>query len=153
MLYKDHFIRHLLLPPLPDFILEKINWNLSEYKRKAPVVNNPDYMWSDDFNNDMNDWCQKNIAGGIYYAFQFASRDMPVHKDHVSTAKLLYILDAGGDDVYTEFYKEDSLTLLHKEKLPLHQWYVVKTDINHAVKGITPPRIRFSICASLFGKI
>jgi len=96
MLYQDHFVRHLLLPPLPDFILGKINWNLSEYKRKGHKVANPNYMWSDDFNNDMNDWCQKNIAGGIYYAFQFASQDMPIHKDIVSTAKLLYILDAGG---------------------------------------------------------
>jgi hypothetical protein len=150
MVYHNHFIRSLKLPSLPHDIQEKINWNFLEYRRKGPVYNNPNYIWSDDFNKEVNEWCQKNVAGGVYYAFQLATKDMPTHKDKGSTTKLLYLLDTGGDNVYTEFYEEDGLTLIHDIVLVTHQWYLIKTDVNHAVKGITTPRVRFSICATLF---
>ena len=151
-LYKDLYVRELLLPPLPTVIQEKINWNYSEYQRQA-VSKDPNYTWSDNFNADVNEWCQQNIAPGIYYAFQLARDNMPMHKDNGTITKFLYILDAGGDDVYTEFFKEDAVTLLHKEKLELHKWYIIRTDINHRVIGITPPRVRFSITARLFKTI
>ena len=144
----DFYIKKLSsFPKLPTDIYEKINFNLDQYRNKNTVGNNVNYVWSDDFNENINNWCQQNVVDGIYYAFQIATEDMPLHKDKNSTVKLIYVLDTGGDDVLTNFYN-DKQELLHSLKVEPNFWYLLKTDVFHAVEGITRPR--FSICATVF---
>ncbi len=149
MEYKKLYIRETFFPSFPKKILENINWNIDQYTRKAPNLTDH-YMWSDDFNQEINEWSQKNVIPGIYYAFQIAFKDLPLHKDSASTVKLIYVLDSGGDDVYTSFYSEDQKTLLHSIKVESNKWYILKTDIWHGVTGIIRPR--FSICSTIFYK-
>lgn len=148
MEYKSLFIRETNFPSLPDELLRKINWNVDEYEKKAPTYKDPNYTWTDDFNTEINVWAQKNIIPGIYYAYQIARADMPIHKDVTSSVKLINVLDTGGEDVWTNFYDEDKSTLLHSTKVPFNKWYILKTDVWHSVIGIERPR--FSICSTVF---
>ena len=134
-------------PKIPRDIYEKINFDVSLYQNKSVGGTNLNYVWSDDFNESVNKWCQQNIIDGLYYAFQVATHDMPLHKDKNSTVKLIYVLDTGGENVLTSFYNEQQL-LLHSLKLEKNCWYLLKTDVWHDVKGIISPR--FSICATVF---
>ena len=134
-------------PKLSAEIYEKINFNLSLYQNKNTLGTNVNYVWSDDFNKDINEWCKKHIIDDVYYAFQIATADMPLHKDKNSTVKLIYVLDTGGDNVITSFYNQQKQKL-HSIKVEANCWYLLKTDVWHCVEGITSPR--FSICATVF---
>ena len=151
MQYNDYFIKPINFPRLSTDIEKKINFNIDEYQRRAPVATNPNYMWTDDFNREVNEWCNDHVMRGLYYAFQIARGDMPLHKDNNSTVKLIYLLTTGGDNVSTSFYSEDRQQKLHSVTLNLNTWYILKTDIWHGVTGITVPR--FSICATIFRKL
>ena len=151
MQYNDYFVKPTNFPKLTQDIEQKINYNIEEYHRSSPIVNDPNYLWTDNHNQEINEWCNDHLMRGIYYAFQIARADMPLHKDNNSTVKLIYLLKTGGDNVITSFYSEDKEKKLHSIKLNLNTWYLLKTDIWHGVTGITSPR--FSICATVFKKL
>tara|TARA_R110000868_G_scaffold411182_1_gene702164 strand:- start:116 stop:598 length:483 start_codon:yes stop_codon:yes gene_type:complete len=151
MQYNNYFIKPVNFPKLTHNVEQKINYNIEEYSRSIPFVNDPNYMWTDNHNQEINEWCNDHVIRGIYYGFQISRADMRLHKDNNATVKLIYLLTTGGDNVITSFYSEDKEKKLHSVKLNLNTWYLLKTDIWHNVTGITSPR--FSICATVFRKI
>lgn len=83
------------------------------------------------------------------------------HTDNPEGWALLYVLDLGGDDVWTKFWREkgkpllrygcapnnyigcgnfDNMILLDSAKLELHRWYLINATILHSIHGITGPR-------------
>lgn len=81
------------------------------------------------------------------------------------SAKLYYLLETGGDNVITSFYKEQGqplerygdpanmcscldyskLDLLSQTVFPKHQWVLLNTDILHGVENIEGDRINLAI--------
>ena len=148
-MYLDQCYRYVNFPQIPKEILEKINWNLSEYQRKAFTNYADSYLWSDDFNQEIDQWGKANICDSMYFAFQIISADLAMHKDRSTKIKLSYILQTGGPRAATEWYN-DQEELIQSAVLEPFRWHIFKADTYHAVKNIDPGQSRFSITARIF---
>ena len=103
----------------------------------------------DEFNKEINSWCQENICDTMYWAFQIVSNDLPMHRDLGTKIKLTYILQTGGKDTVTEWYN-DKEELVESVALEPFRWHIFKADSYHAVKNITPGQQRFSVTGRVF---
>jgi hypothetical protein len=140
-------IRYLNLPKLPDELTSKINYNYNEYAEKYKTKTG-NYIWSDSFNEEINEWCKKNICEDMYWAFQIIKNDLLVHKDVGTEVKLSYLLKTGGDDAITYFTEEDGVTVTHRYVVEPFRWHLLKADVPHGVSGVND--IRFSITGRIF---
>ena len=122
---------------------------MSDYQRKAHTNFPNSYLWSDEFNQEINSWCKENICDTMYWAFQIVSNDLPMHRDLGTKIKLTYILKTGGKDTVTEWYN-DKQELVESVALEPFRWHIFKADSYHAVKNITPGQQRFSITGRVF---
>lgn len=121
------------------------------------------------------DWARKTIssdATDMRYTFSTPekSRDrLGPHCDRSRWYSLIFLLDAGGDNHYTAFYKEKNQNLLerdfgyhvdnynqldeiHRLKIPLKRWVLLNTRILHSAENITGTRIAFHISFGAFPK-
>lgn len=142
--------RYMNLPKIPNDVLSKINPDLDQYS--VTVSNTPNYMWTDDFNEDINQWCKANICDSMYWAFQMIRPpEMQIHKDRTTTHKFLYVLDTGGDHVETKYYDEhDPFRVVETLIIPAHQWCILKVDCYHSVHNIDPGRVRMAVTGRIF---
>ena len=145
------YVRYLNLPQIPKSVLNTVNYNYNDYIKKAGEGGGT-YSWSDDYNQEINSWCQQNICDTMYWAFQIIRGDLGIHKDTGGTlTKLTYLLETGGSNVATEFYADDKTTLLERVVLEPHSWHILKADTYHGVTGVESGKIRFSITGRVFG--
>jgi len=135
------------LPKIPQEIIDRLPTDIEQYSKKSTFHN---YTWSDDFNQSINEWCQQHICKEIYWACQFATGDLPKHIDRPTNIKFVYLLDTGGDQVYTKFWSEDGNTLLSQYLVPLHQWCIIKVNSLHSPEGMADNSVRFSITGKIF---
>lgn len=152
MAYPYKYYRFLNLPRIPDDILCQINREFDSYQRKNPGtgVNRDVYVWSDSFNQVINDWCQQNICSEMYWGFQIIRGNMQPHVDNVTVIKMNYLVDTGGPDVITEWYAEDGVTVIDSVVIDPHRWHILKVDTLHGVKNVMPGATRFSITGRIF---
>ena len=149
-MYAIKFVRCLNLPKLPQDIIDRIPRNYSLYEKKIQGIKSVHYVWTDSHNQEVDAWCKENVCDSMYYAYQIISGNMVLHKDQGTKIKFIYLLDAGGSDVWTEFYADDQCTLLQREKLEINRWYIMKVDVYHKVVGIDPGNVRFGITGRVF---
>jgi hypothetical protein len=88
------------------------------------------------------------------------------HCDNPESWGLMYLLDLGGDDVWTKFWREqgkplnrygagpgngivcnnfDNLILLESVKFPVCRWILLDATILHSIHGITGPRANITV--------
>ena len=146
---RENFIRYIDLPPIPDEILSKINRNYKEYGRKFPDRQGPEIYWSDDFNEEVNEWCRKNISRDLYFAFSILGKDVAVHVDNITTLKLNYVVDPGGSEPLTRFFDSEG-NLLKAYSIPINRWHIFDGSIPHDSVGIEPGRTRLLITTRVF---
>ena len=146
MLPSQH-IQYLNFPPIPQDIIDNLTLEFEQYQKQT---NNPaNWWWSDSFNQEINEWCQKNICADMYFAFQHAIGGLPIHKD-TSKIKLNYVLSTGGSDVITSFYDEDKTTVLNSYCIEPQRWHLIKVDVYHGVTNAEPGQYRFSVTGQVF---
>ena len=80
---------------------------------------------------------------------QIIKNGIGIHKDIGRSKVYNYLLDTGGDNVYTRFYDEDKKTELFKINIPLHTWHQLDVTGYHNVTGIQQDRISITIYESL----
>lgn len=78
------------------------------------------------------------------FIYHRVGKDIPIHIDNYRKECYNYIIDCGGDDVYTNFYDDDK-NLVYSEKLPSFTWHKLNVSANHNVTGIEDGRTRFAI--------
>jgi hypothetical protein len=72
---------------------------------------------------------------------------LPIHKDTNRYVAYNYIIDPGGDDVYTCFY-DDNHNLISKTKIEVNRWHKLDVRTFHNVEGMTRPRIALTVYPS-----
>ena len=142
----NNYISYLDLPKIPDSILNSLPRKLEDY---VPKRNYFTFHWSESHNIELDKWCKENISKDLYYAFMLTNGDLLLHKDVGTITKLNYIIDAGGDQVYTKFYNEDK-KLVREYVIEPHRWHLLKSDSYHSVNGIAKNQLRFSVTAKIF---
>jgi len=88
-----------------------------------------------------------DIRGRIFY--QIIKKGISTHKDIGRKIIYNYILDTGGEEVFTRFYEEDKVTESLSVKIPLHKWHKLDTTHYHNVTGIERPRVAISVYEKL----
>lgn len=69
--------------------------------------------------------------------------EMVIHVDQRDVA-YNYIIDPGGDDVYTCYYDEN-LNVIEKHKIESGRWHKLDVTVLHNVIGMTRPRVALTI--------
>jgi len=78
---------------------------------------------------------------------QTITSGIPIHKDPNRNLALNYVIDTGGTDVITSFYKDQdnqsghTLDPVEEYKIIPHIWHELRTDVFHGVSGLTSKRI------------
>jgi len=179
-------------PPIPKELLDNLADNLHNNKIINDIGYGVEHIKNNqkltacrytmgDLNSDqLTGWLENNILGvesrfNILYQTQQARNNMPsthiVHSDRERLTALNYIIDEGGEDVITSWYKENNkelfrerktsggqsdsgfvnyqnLELLKSAKLEKNCWYIIDTRILHDVDNITGTRKSISISFS-----
>jgi hypothetical protein len=131
-------------------LIDQFDQNPETHRQaQSSVVHGP-YAWSSHGTEDINTWCQQNISAEMYFASQCMINNVDIHKDIGTKIKLSFILDTGGNDVVTNFYADDQITLLASYVIEPNRWHIFKADTYHQVSNITPGQVRFSITGRIF---
>jgi hypothetical protein len=186
------FYKKLNFPPIPEHIINSLESSLIDntvvgdigYKEKH-IKNNKElvacgYSMGNIVNSELTTWLEQNIPDintrfNILYQTQRSNNNVPsthiVHTDRLRLTALNYIIDTGGDNVMTSWYKEDgkelqrskkitgsqsdsgavdykNLQLLESVNLEKNNWYIINTRILHDVDNITATRKSISISFS-----
>jgi hypothetical protein len=141
-------MRYLELPRIPDSIIDNLPTDWDQYDRKVSYPGS-NYAWTDSFNQEINSWCQQNISPDMYFGFQIMSGDVPIHRDHGTRTKLVYLIYPGGKSVATNFYS-DQQELAQSYVINTNRWHVLQTDCLHSVDGIEAGQFRFSVTGRIF---
>lgn len=87
-----------------------------------------------------------DITGRVFV--QIVRSGIDIHKDTGRTIIYNYILETGGDNVYTRFFDEDQETELYKINIPKHTWHQLDVTYFHDVVGIEKDRVAISVYES-----
>ena len=94
--------------------------------------------------------------------YQTIVQELPMHKNknfsefynrELPGTRINYLIDAGGENVQTIWYKEVSkenevyISPTHNVVFPIHTWHELKVFIYHSVVNIEKGRRRFAITA------
>jgi hypothetical protein len=146
-MYEPRWLQYIDLPPIPEALIKELDQNFDAFAPKSQYEN---YVWSDSFNHQINDWCQKNICQNMYWGFQIMQGDVPKHKDVGTQTKFIYLITSGGDQVHTRFWADDGETQLADYVTECGRWHLLKADTMHSVEGIQPKSVRFSVTGRVF---
>lgn len=141
-------IRYLNLPQIPEDIIKNLNYNFEEYDQRTRQLDT--YLWSDSFSDELNIWCKKNICEDMYWGFQIISGNLPIHKDVGTEIKLIYLLQLGGDNVLTNFYEDDKITISDSYNIQANRWHILQANRYHSVENVES--VRFSVTGRVFPK-
>jgi len=144
------FIQYINLPPIPTELIDHLPKDDSQWRKKDIKGNMPWYRWSDEYNREINAWCQRYISSDMYWAFQLMSADMPKHLDRGTTTKFNYVINTGGDDVWTRFWTNDQESMLAEYQIEPFRWHIFKSDTYHSVEGVQPGQVRIAVTGRIF---
>jgi hypothetical protein len=152
------YIEYLNFPTVPEHLIKS-----PEYVLTGPFEFNTSYFKSKTVNRDLMDWLQ------IIFPFEFTAlytisyHTLPIHKDVGITEEacptvgdrsiaINYVINTGGNNVTTQVYDEDQLTVLKSEKISKQKWHYLTVDKFHGVTGILPYDKRFSISITVLNQ-
>lgn len=181
--------KFLDLPPVPQHIIDSVDLTrlpaLPTPDNPMPdLIYNPRYLknWDGyDYQSAINirvrhaeyeSWARENVCRslGDPTLMWTMIMDRPAgikgissgaHTDTSRDFTMIYLIDLGGDNVKTVFYKEKKQSLLRPPKtygevqqdleildsveLPLHTWFILDSRVLHSAEGLTRNRVAFQV--------
>ena len=64
--------------------------------------------------------------------------------------KLIYLVELGGNNVLTNFYEEDKITVTNSYNIEARRWHILQAEKYHSVHNVES--VRFSITGRVFPK-
>lgn len=143
------YLNELFFPKIPRFILQAIRAEFLKDPNSIPDLDQYGHAGKP-IPIEAVAWLRTNILKGDWY-MQYFNRDQGIHKDPKTSTRILYLIDLGGPEVITSFYKEDKKTVLARCHLQAERWYLLKTDRWHDVRGIEEGKLRRAISVRVHG--
>lgn len=138
-------LRELSLPPIPSDLLPSLKdlqadtntFHFHEFLHVNAVASAPITDWLISTTNLPLRRCYLQL---MYPGF-------PRHVDTTRDVAINYLIDAGGTDVWTTFYNtyDKDEKPYFKTKVAEKTWFMLKTNMPHAVEGSVTPRYIFII--------
>lgn len=154
-------LTNLPLPPVPDDLLQEL---LSYMMDDQVPLSQKIMIRTSNFdikehNKKWSAWVRENITPSfIRCGIQRTNMgDLVPHRDQGRRFGLLYLAKAGGDQVFTKFYKSkpgleqqhsydyDQVILKQQFQFKEKSWNLINNRAIHSVNGITNDRISLSI--------
>jgi len=142
------------LPQIPDELLildfdELINtpWGMTpkSFSGLTPTYTSHAFGFGFDVPPEITELLQPYFPWKIRVRYQIMTKHVHSHMDYSRKCTFNYLLQTGGDDVYTSWKKDDAVTEIYKVCAPLRTWHRLQTDIYHAVSPHPQPRIAISV--------
>jgi len=146
-MYPKRFIQYLNLPQIPQHLIDELPQSMQDYDHKVVYKS---YRWTDDLNQEIDQWCKQHICPDMYFAFQFMEGDLEPHQDRGTLTKINYLISTGGADVITRFHEEDQVVAEYR--IEPQRWHLLKADTVHSVSGVEPGLLRWSVTGRVFGQ-
>lgn len=146
---REHYIRYVNLPPIPNEIVSNLNQNFNEYQDQAGSRVGSHFFWSNNFNHEINDWGQANINSNLYFGFLIATKDAQKHVDKDTLIKINYVISTGGSNVLTRFFDLNGNVVKEYQVEP-NRWHIFDASVPHEVINIEPGQTRFLVTAKIF---
>jgi len=119
-------------------------------------------------NPEFANWAKPNISDKfIFSGTNYVLIDQPTprttgaHTDATRDYALMYTVQSGGDQAELCYWKQkneklirprktyvsdfNDLDLIHRIKLPLYEWMLVRTDVLHSVENLCSTRIQLQL--------
>jgi hypothetical protein len=127
------------------------------------------YHYYQTLNEDFTNWCHENIHPeafdcGVRFCDGERGPYLAPHTDIKRDIAVMYLLDPGGEDAETVWYKEhgeelvrgrsvqannySNLDVVDSTKFPLNTWVALNTLILHGVENVTGVRTAFQLSAN-----
>lgn len=142
------YIQWLNIPKIPDDLLDRLPRDFNMYEKLTSYENV--FYRSDSFIDEIRAWCETNVSDTVNWGFQIITGDAPKHRDLRVNVKFHYVIETGGQQVYTHFWKEDGSNIKKSIMIPRNKWHILKVDELHSVQGITDGMTRFSLTGKIF---
>jgi hypothetical protein len=145
------YVEYPDIPQVPsNLLIERIEWVeqlVSPYTPEQIRLHGDVYMAWLNASRELEEFLQPYFTFPVTHniAYHRIGKNIPIHVDNFRKECYNYIIDCGGDNVYTNFYDEDKVTLLHQEVIPARTWHKLNVSVNHNVTGIEPGRSRFAL--------
>lgn len=142
------YYEELSWPKVPqEFCITDETFMIEQFQPAHPYPDYPYYRQFKCYNNTLYEKLQPlfdfNIRDRIFY--QIVKHGISTHKDTGRKIIYNYLLDTGGDNVYTNFYDENKTTEVFSVKIPSQTWHRLDVSYYHNVINIQKPRIAISI--------
>lgn len=151
--YPVEYARRLNFPRIPEHLLpDPEKWKFFEFLEENEYKT--DHFWTDDQNDRLNEWCQRNVCENAYFAFVI-SNGLEMHKDGseheglIQTTRLLYPITTGGEHAVTQFWADDKKTLLKEYTFEPFNWYLLAGSTYHSVRGVPKDKYRLIVSAQM----
>ena len=145
-------VRYLNLPTIPlDLIQEEISILKSNTDPSNRVF--PNYKWTSASKTKIENWCNANISENLVWGLQVMSGDLILHVDAPTKIKISYIIETGGNNVITEFYKDFEIkpeNLLDKICIEPFRWHILNVNTPHRIIGVDQGKTRISLTGRIF---
>ena len=142
---QSKLIEYIDLPKIPINLLDPLE---SIFDKPDATIIGPAHKWWHHkvVNDNLKNFLESIFSFEIVCQYQFILSHNPVHKDVTRSFVYNYLLDTGGDDIYTNFYDRwENGNLLASEKIPVNTWVKLNVKTFHQVKGLTKERLRISV--------
>jgi hypothetical protein len=102
-------------------------------------------------NNYTIHWCEKQLQEYLQtifpdkkkFRYQVLQKGVPVHIDKGRTECYNYILEAGGKNVETVWYKND--IEVYRTCIPEKKWHKLNVSVGHTVENIETERFAITV--------
>lgn len=144
---KSKYIQYLNFPSVPEDLIISL----------ATILDYPIYLLPGsksfhfktlDANDNLVAWLKDNIPIEFEHVrYQVIYNGITMHKDSTDRITVLnYLLDTGGDNVFTTVY-DDNKNILQQECIEEKKWHFLSTNFYHSVGGnkFAKPRVAISI--------
>lgn len=141
----DDCLRVLTLPDVPSHLSSEVDLIL-----RSPHTFNkdPNFQANTVDVRPVSEWLSLALPVGLTLRrcfFQIIHAGLHKHVDSDRNVALNFSLDSGGCDSKTQFFDDtDPTTLVHEVHVPERVWYLVRSEVLHAVSGLERPRVAVS---------
>ena len=147
-MYPIKCIKYLNFPAIPQTVIDSIRFDDNDLTLAKSDVGYKSSIVSTEM---LNVWGKKNISEDIFLNYQLITNNVCLHRDRATKSKLIYVIQSGGDNVLTSFYKDPEGTdLLFKTVIEPGRWCIFEADVYHTVSNMDPGKIRFAITGQIF---
>jgi len=118
----------------------------SAFKKNYPLKHYP-WLVTKPVKDDLKNFLDNIFPFEVGTNYQIVYNGLTIHKDTHRIYTYLYLIELGGDEVYTNFYNDQKI-LIESIKFPLKQWIKLDAQTFHNVTGIPNNKVRVAVVAT-----